>query len=326
MSSRSRSGRGSRRTRHVSETLQERRRDAPGASRSVRSLRDELLAQRARLARRARRAGRATGLYGTALPSIGGIRTCKGGTAPGRPRQRVSSINQGPACSPSVTPGKKPPPSTENHHPLRAGAAPLRTCATAAAVSGGWRRGRRRSRRRRWYLVFPWERWTFLFVLSDREERAAVTRTGTKAASVARRPRHPQRASLLQPGGRVSVVGRTPTLYGHANEEGSIVVIKVEAVVVRDRVETVMEAVEAEDTGSRRRDRRRGGRPRSRRASPTSTARARLRCAFPAQGVDDLHHPGRGRRGRDRGCTRSRTRPRPGTSTATGSAGCRSPT
>jgi nitrogen regulatory protein P-II 1 len=55
----------------------------------------------------------------------------------------------------------------------------------------------------------------------------------------------PQRASL--PAGRPGVGGGPDAhLHGHANEEGSIVVIKVEAVVVRDRVETVMEAVEAE--------------------------------------------------------------------------------
>jgi nitrogen regulatory protein P-II 1 len=57
----------------------------------------------------------------------------------------------------------------------------------------------------------------------------------------------PQRAPL--PAGRPGL-GRAQDarLHGHgtANEEGGIVVIKVEAVVVRDRVETVMEAVEAE--------------------------------------------------------------------------------
>ena len=72
--------------------------------------------------------------------------------------------------------------------------------------------------------------------------------------------------------------------------------MKVEAVVVRDRVETVMEAVE-EGTGPRRRDRDRGRRARPREGHHARVPRAGVRVALPAEGAHDLRRPRRARRG-----------------------------
>ena len=60
--------------------------------------------------------------------------------------------------------------------------------------------------------------------------------------------------------------------------------VKVEAVVVRERVETVIEAVEERD-GPRRRHGRRGDRARARERDHARVPRPHVRVALPAQGA-----------------------------------------
>ena len=80
--------------------------------------------------------------------------------------------------------------------------------------------------------------------------------------------------------------------------------MKVEAVVVRDRVETVMEAVEAA-TGHVGVDRHRSRRSRPREGHHARVPGPRLRVAVPAESAHDVHRP---RRARERRRRRDRRR------------------
>ena len=80
---------------------------------------------------------------------------------------------------------------------------------------------------------------------------------------------------------------------------------KVEAVVIRERVETVIDAVE-EETGPRRRDGDRGGRPRPPARRHARVPRPRVRVALPAEGAAHLRRRRRHRRGGRRGDRRRR--------------------
>ena len=95
--------------------------------------------------------------------------------------------------------------------------------------------------------------------------------------------------------------------------------VKVEAVVVRDKVEEVMDAVT--EHRPRRRHRDRGGRARSAAGDHARVPRPRLRVALPPEGAVDL----RRRRATSprRSWRRSSRRHGPGTNQATGSSGRR---
>ena len=161
--------------------------------------------------------------------------------------------------------------------------------------------------------------------------RGAVRHGGAEASGRSRpgsfrRTRHRSRctnaaasASSAYASGSDSTTASGGTSSSGTAIEGGLV-IKVEAVVIRERVETVIDAVEDADR-PRRRHRGRGDRPRTPARDHARVPGADLRVAVPAEGSPDLRRRRRDRRRRS--SPRSPTRRAAATSRATGSSGRR---